>query len=480
MRNKFLITLIIISVILGAGTLRRGHEWGDDFAWYILQAKSILTGTTAEFMQQSAFINTQSTTHVGPLAYPWGYPLILVPVYALKGLSPLPLKLPGLFLYASFLFCLYFLMKTRFTRTESLLVVALFAFNPMLIRFEDQILSDIPFLFFSTLALLLMIQDNKRGVFQYILIGASIFLTAFIRATGILLLGSFLAVEFLDIWKNIRDRTAVKKIMVNSLIVCFVFAALWIANALLFPNGGESYLSQYAGLTLERVKNFAVSYFNIFALFFGEAVVWKYLYYALFIFFLVGVWVRRKDETIFIIFAVLWMIVHVTYPYWQGARYIFPLLPIFIFFTFWGMKTVIAGLSEKNKSVGQIIFNGFWLVIIAIFFITSSINAYKNIQNNRAMNGPYDPFSTEMFAFIKEQTPPDSVIEFFKPRAMRLFTGRNSIMILECSGLPTGDYEVIHKNWENSQIPPGQVDECGVPLKPVYENRRFLVYRILK
>ena len=30
------------------------------------------------------------------------------------------------------------------------------------------------------------------------------------------------------------------------------------------------------------------------------------------------------------------MIAHIAYPYWQGARYIFPLLPIFIYFTFSG------------------------------------------------------------------------------------------------------------------------------------------------
>src|SRR5688572_895491 len=133
MRNTLLFSMILISLIIGACTLRRGHEWGDDFAWYILQAKSIVNGTTDEFMEQSRFTNGQSTTHLGPLAYPWGYPLILTPAFALKGISPLALKLPGLMFYAGFLVCLYLLMKTRLTQTESLLAVALFAFNPLLL-----------------------------------------------------------------------------------------------------------------------------------------------------------------------------------------------------------------------------------------------------------------------------------------------------------------------------------------------------------
>jgi hypothetical protein len=85
MHNKLLFVIILISIIIGACTLTRGHQWGDDFAWYILQAKSIVNGTTDEFMEESAFTNYQSTTHLGPLAYPWGYPVILAPAYAIKG-----------------------------------------------------------------------------------------------------------------------------------------------------------------------------------------------------------------------------------------------------------------------------------------------------------------------------------------------------------------------------------------------------------
>src|SRR5215475_14322235 len=109
-RNMILILIVVISLVLGSATLTRGHDWGDDFAWYILQAKSLLAGTTEKFVAQSIFTNTQSTTHVGPVAYPWGYPIILMPILALKGINPLALKLPGLFFYAAFLICLYFLM----------------------------------------------------------------------------------------------------------------------------------------------------------------------------------------------------------------------------------------------------------------------------------------------------------------------------------------------------------------------------------
>lgn len=475
-----LLLIILISLIVGASTLRRGHEWGDDWAWYILQARSIWEGTTDEFMEISAFTNYQSTTHLGPLAYPWGYPLILTPVYAVKGISPLALKLPGLFFYAGFLICLYFLMRDRLTQMESLLIVSLFAFNPLLLQFLDQILSDIPFLFFSTLALLLITRHDRRGILYHALIGAAIFFMTFLRVTGILLLGCFLIVEFFRLLSNRNDRTTVMGIIRDSFVVCFVFAILWIANLVLFPSGGESYLSQYAEF-VETARSLSVAYFNIFGAFFGEATGWRYLYYFLLVFFLVGAWVRRRQEPIFLLFFASWLIVHIAYPYWQGARYIFPLLPIFIYFTFQGMKTVINKLPEGYHQTGQRVFYGFWLLIAGIFLFTSSANAYFNLQNRRAINGPFDPFSREVYDYIKQETLPDSVVIFFKPRVMAIMTDHPTIMSTECDRMLKGDYLVLsRKVGENQQITPEQIDTCNLPLNQVLKNNRFVVYQIQK
>ncbi|HEX9840278.1 MAG TPA: hypothetical protein VGA72_13080, partial [Anaerolineales bacterium] len=117
MQNKLIFGIVILALILGSSRLTRGHEWGDDFASYIMQAKSILNGKTQEFVEHNAFTIFQSSSQIGPVAYPWGYPLILTPVYAIKGDSPLALKLPGVFFFAGFLICLYLLTRNRLTRT---------------------------------------------------------------------------------------------------------------------------------------------------------------------------------------------------------------------------------------------------------------------------------------------------------------------------------------------------------------------------
>lgn len=473
--------IILLSLLIGAGTLTRGHQWGDDFASYIMQSKSILNGEMQEFTDRNAFTIFESSSQIGPVAYPWGYPLALTPMYAIKGNSPLALKLPGLFFFAGFLICLYLLARNRLTRTESLLLVSLFAFNPMLVAFLDQILSDIPFLFFSTLALVLMANGNQRGILDYVLLGGVIASAFFIRTTGILLLASFLAVETFKLWLNRTGRESVRKILGDTLIVCATFGLLWGIYALLFPGGGESYFAQYQAFRIDTVLGFIRGYFELFSLFFGETTIWKYLYYVLFIFFLIGLWIRRKEEPVFIVFFSLWMILLITWPYWQGPRFIFPLLPIFIYFTFQGMKTTVNKLGEKYDRTGQAIFYGFWLLIIGIFLFNSATRAYNNVRYGRNINGPYDPVSSEVYSYLEEQTASDSVVIFFKPRAMRLMSDRDALMIDRCEGMLKGDYIVLSKKvGENNQVPPEEIRSCNLPLDKVFDNRRFVVYKILK
>ena len=483
MHNKSLFGIILISLIIAAFTLRAGHEWGDDFSSYIMQAESIVDGNTQEFVEHNAFTIFESSFQIGPVAYPWGYPLILAPVYALKGNSPLALKLPGLFFFAAFLVCLHYVWNgSDLSRNESLLLVAVFAFNPLLLDFLDQILSDIPFLFFSTLALLLA-NKNPRSMRNNVLLGIVITIAFFIRTTGILLLASFFVVEFFKVWRYRADPTFFKNTLQNILIVCGSFGFMWILYALIFPGGGESYFAQYQAFQFSTAWEYINSYFDVFSQFFGETTVWKYLYYVLWIFFLIGLWARRKKETIFVVFFLLWMILLITWPSWQGARFIFPLLPISIYFVYQGMKSVVNTLPENYQKTGQIITHGFWLIIALIFLFDSSTNAYHNLQNDRAINGPYDSYSTEVYKYVTEKTSPDSIIVFFKPRAMRLMTGHDAIMSMECDRILKGDILVLSRRVkiaENHQIRPEEIASCNLPLDEVFRNSRFIVYEINK
>ena len=478
LRDPLLISILLLSLALGTSILTRGHEWGDDFASYIMQAQSIISGNTDEFIRRNTFTVFESSVQIGPVAYPWGYPLTLTPVLFLKGIHVLALKMPGLFFFAGFLVCLRLLTETRLTRTESLLLVSLFAFNPTLIIFLDQIASDIPFLFFVFLVLVLInCLNKKQGMWIHALLGTTIFFAFFIRTTGVILLAGFLAYQALRFYQERYERGT---IALNSIVVGAAFITLWLVSSFIFPNGQGSYFQQLMGLTARTLLNNAHDYFYLFAQFFGSSPAWTYVYYPFVVFFLIGVWIHRNTDQMLIIFFAFYFAVMLIWPEWQGIRFIFPLLPIFIYFAFQGTKTTIDKLLKKNRPLGSGVNYMLWLLLAAIFLFNSGAQAYGNLKDGRKINGPFDSFSDEMFNLIKEETPSDSVIVFFKPRAMRLFTGRDSIMVLECDRLSLGDYIVLHTTWEYSQILPDKIQDCSQPMELVYENRRFLVYEILK
>jgi hypothetical protein len=235
------------------------------------------------------------------------------------------------------------------------------------------------------------------------------------------------------------------------------------------------------GFSAITLRENARSYFHLFVQFFTSAPTqqWVYLYYLLVAFFLVGVWTRRNADQMPIIFFAAYFAVMVIWPEWQGIRFIFPLIPCSSTLPFracWLRSGHCPGVSTPRQGVIYL----FWLVLAGLFLFHSGTRAYTNLKDGRRINGPFDPFTSDMYNFVRAETPPDSVFVFFKPRAFRLFTDRDAIMSLECDRLLLGDYVALHRNWEYSQILPDQIGECNLPLVTVYENRRFIVYELQK
>ena len=61
LRNPALIIILVVSLVIGSSQLTRGHEWGDDFAAYIMQAKSIFNGDMQNFVEHNGITIHQSS-----------------------------------------------------------------------------------------------------------------------------------------------------------------------------------------------------------------------------------------------------------------------------------------------------------------------------------------------------------------------------------------------------------------------------------
>ena len=291
--KKLSILLIFLSLLLAFSLLSNDHEWGDDWASYLMQAISITKGATHEFIQRNTFTMRESTHFIGPDAYPWGYPALLAPFTLVCGpLNILCLKSINLIFWALFLVVFYLLIARRLLPLEAALVLAVFAFSPLLLNFNNQLTSDIAFLCFSTLGLLLIVGRN--GIPPYIL-GLALFFAFFVRTNGILLVPTlFLAQAFDYLQARPRLLPDWKRILTNDLIPYYIFGLLTLLNLILFPAGEGSHFEHLSLISLSSLADNLSAYVALPAFFFSDLPYPEIIYGVLLPFILGGIVLNFK------------------------------------------------------------------------------------------------------------------------------------------------------------------------------------------
>lgn len=310
--------------------------------------------------------------------------------------------------------------------------------------------------------------------------GAVIFAASFIRTNGILLLIPLALGQLIQLWPQRREKTLFLAALKYASLPYLTFGVLSIAQALIFPNGQESYLSHFSMFSLQGLWDNFLYYLWLPSWTFREIPAGAAFYPLLLIFVVVSVLKRGRRDLPIHAFSLASVALFILWPERQGLRFIYPVLPFLFIFAFDGINLAVVGLKEKWQKPARLALTGFWLLLIVVSLGVSFSYARENLSANRAINGPFDPISAEMFAFVREKTPAESVIVFFKPRALRLFTDRDSFMTERCADLPKGDYLALSKKvGDNGQIALEEVTSCTeVKFEEVFNNRRFTVYKI--
>jgi len=260
------------------------------------------------------------------------------------------------------------------------------------------------------------------------------------------------------------------------LLPYLIFGLLAGLLTFLLPGGQESYFTHFSMFTVERFIGNLIYYLKLPATLFDYIPLGIFFFIFTVILFFIGMGATWRKNLHFLAYSVLTLLLFMLWPETQGLRFIFSILPLFILIA-------AQGAIWLNEKFSQPVFVkavfGIWLAMTMLSFGISAWSGWTNIQSGREINGPFDLISMDMFEFVREQTPPDSIIIFFKPRAMRLFTDRDSFMTENCEGLTKGDYLVIHeKQGSNGQLTQQSAEACGVPLESVFNNKRFTVYKI--
>ncbi len=480
--------IIVLSGFLLITTITHGHNWGGDFSAYIMQCKSILEGNIQSYLTSNQYTIEQSSAPMGPIAYPWGFPLLLTPVFAFFGNNIYVLKFLGLILYLLLLIALWSIFRKTHTGIGFILLVSLFAFNPTMLSFVNNVLSDLPFLLVSTIGAWLIqriVVGNKiisSSIWELIFLGIIIAFAFAIRTNGLLLLG-VLGLSYLMFFLyqkgngTFSDFTKWKYLFWALLpfITFFLFQLIWKTY---FPSGGGSHLELLKKVSVSSINGNIHYYIELLSTFFP-------IKHSLVIFgitmplLVIGMFNRYRSDYPYIIYILLTLLLYIIWPYKQGLRFLFPILPFYISFIISGYEILIGNIEIKKKYILYILYLP--IVLLLVSFLSKDIDRMKNNLKKYTdiKSGPYSLKSQELFSFVRDYTEKNSTIIFFKPRVMRLFTNRNTIMISNPEQLNRGKYLCLRKirGYKNINKKVEYMQSKGqAELK--FENRDFKVYKL--
>jgi len=358
------------------------------------------------------------------------------------------------------------------------------ASSPYFWEFKNYLLADFPNLCFVLLGLYL-IKSTLSGkyifnsYFSWFLTGLVIFISYMMRNQSIVLLPTLLAAQLITFQKSFFN---VKRLAV--LLIPFVtfFVFLYLSKALI-PVKPVSYLNQYAHLDLQKtILNNLEYYLKIWReLFSTTQVINKYtavFTWVLIAFAVVGLFTSAKKNSLYVVFFCLSIGIVLVSPFYQGVRYLIPLVPFFFYFFIKGFGYLIflinIPLFVKNISY-SLVLGGFLFLSVKTIF-SYSLSAMHTEQE---WEGPYKKTSVEMFDFIARHTRKTDLIGFWKPRAMLLYSGRNSIVPFsyqDCVRRKADYYVYYPKGYD--QLAESEMNTHSEYFEQIFGNSDFVIFKL--
>ncbi len=402
--------------------IKSSHDWGDDFAQYIHQAQNLLTSIS---QNETGYVFNPDE-FIGPQAYPVGFPLLLSPIIALSGINYTALTLYiSLFFIATF-FVGFLFFRKYFSFLVSALTICIIAYNPIMLGFKTEVLSDMPFLFFVMTILLL--QTKKQTIPVIIMTAMLVGFIMHIRTVGVTLVISILIYQVYTIYKNQTDK---KPLIKNTLVFLISTLIIYFAIKFAFP-AQSNYINPFdiESLFIDSCSNFSYHQLS-YQLFFSGYKLEDY-YFILTItsacltcFTIIGLlWDFKLNKiTLPFIFICVYGVAISVFKYNNtGLRFVLPCIFILFYYAILGLKQTLNPLITNKK----------WLpAFFSIIVLFSYNQAWAKIYANREkiIDGPETPKALEFFDYIKKNTSSTDLIVFDKPRALSLYTHRKAIYL---------------------------------------------------
>ena len=508
LRDASPMMLIALSVFLFCVINQHsGHDWGDDFALYLRQATGIVDGRVSDVLADNRFtVDNSSWSTFSPYSYPWGFPLLLAPLVAWRGIDYDFLKIIEAAFFAGFLFVFAQILRRRVNEITTATLVLLIGLSVPYVGWTDTVLSEFPYLFALALALWWLDRCRERGLIEgtfrrLIVLGVLIGYTYTVRREGMALFLALGAVHLVLIgqrmWASRRSDPlhALRSVQWTRVATPYAAALAWIGGLQLvlptviyqsFPNTGLSQVKPniiwYRDILAEQIGLKDAGYPELQLL--GSGGLARFALGLFVGLSIIGIGARAIRATALDASLIGYLVgvsaIFAITPFHEG-RYLFSITPLMAYFAFHGAAQIVELLAPEGPR-GRRAAVAVGTAFVLVFTLANAHDLWRRTdarrdQGDQVIWGPADPNAIQMFDAVRATTDEDDVIGFFRARAMNLYSDRRSLQVTSLAHvLERTDFYVMATNSTYSQVLISDEEADAAGLEKVWENAFFIIW----
>ena len=479
--------IVVAAAAVAIALHRSGHTQGDDFALYLRQARSLFDGDVAQVVADNRFTVINSGGAFSPIAYPWGWPLLLSPFVHVWGYDYDRLKLIEVATFCVWLVLVHGIVRRRAGRLLALAITAVVATAPALLAHTDQLLSEYPHA--AVVAAFIWWMDRiKAGrpliaaTGRQLVVLAVIAAAAYnVRREGIILVGVIAVVQVSELLLARRggSRVPVPWRTVATPYAAFVASAIGfqlLLPSMLMPDNGDSprylleRLGDYTGVLTQQLGLGRHPAIGVLVLVLAAAGM------------VIGCWRRPRLDVPLAALTVL-SAATVSTHFRMVGRYYFQVTPWVLYFA---TAAVVAGagvvLRRRDRRLVELVAAVPLLLLVAVHIavLPGDVGDARDFDaRGRPQVGPTDPSITPIFDAVQDHTAPTDVIAYFRARTLTLYTDRRTIQTTNIDRvLQRADYyaQMRSSSYSQPDITPFEAEELG--LVEVWSDNRWILWRV--
>lgn len=403
----------------------------------LFDANLSLTGDNAQFINLGRSLaegyglsETIEGEPVPHTKYPFGFPILLAITHILFPGNLIALKSLIVLLYAISIPLIYLLIRRFAAPPLSLGVSALCLVSPLLLDYSHQIMSEIPFLLCSLVALLLLHRAQKSSTLSTLALAIIAIIAAYyIRSAGIILVAT--GIIFFALHKKWKEAGL---IAAGSLLLALPWQ---IRNAAL---GGTPYIEQLLSINPYRPEEGALTFTTLIErilanlelyglkiipyILLPSSIDTHYFVGAVFsALILYGLIAGLLKRHLLIVYLTCYLILYILWPdMWSDTRFLVPVIPILFYTILTSMDELLHLLARALKKTASRV----GIVFFFLFLLGSNIYETNYLAERIGWLPPNWDTYFAAAEWIKDNTEPDVKIACRKPYLMNAIANRKA------------------------------------------------------